>query len=396
MSSLEFVIESPESTRQNKKRPRLVTSCDNCRVKKIKCIQQPSTGSCEACTTARIPCLYRDREQYFAERTRLLTGATTTLPHVSSLNQTTLQDSPTPSSGLSSLHTTAPCTSVFSDMSPGASTSATYDPQIDMFAAVQGQSQALSGEVGEQMTSTIWHNPLQTSPPNYSQYRVMHLGTTVNEASRMPPSSTSPQLSGLFDPSHPTQPHPTLMVDFIRVFFDKLTTTYPFLSLEIVRDQFIRHRLSPLLANCIAASAARYSTMPEIHQIGSANVADVYCQMAKALIPSNAEAVSLDDVHALVLLSWAECQRGRTTTFNTYAGLAIRFATQLGISNESTPQLMQILDPRMASMLRATLQAIQFLKDTSPAEGSSNSAPFNLGTSTASHGSTLWDHMGTL
>ena len=54
------------------------------RVKKIKCVQQPASGKCEACLTANLPCLYRDREQYFAERTRMLSGAGSALRDASS------------------------------------------------------------------------------------------------------------------------------------------------------------------------------------------------------------------------------------------------------------------------------------------------------------------------
>ncbi|KAI0356277.1 hypothetical protein OH77DRAFT_1401438 [Trametes cingulata] len=388
MSGIEFVIEVPQSNRQNKKRPRLVTSCDNCRVKKIKCIQRPSTDTCEACATAGIPCLYRDREQYFAERTRLLTGVTTTPSHASSSGRSTPQHPVARSSPPCPPSTTAPGGPA-ADHFPGAFTSMASYPQMDAFAAVQDHDQALLGGLYEQPAVTVWYTP----PPSVSQYPNMHFG--VAPSAPMPASSTSPQLSGLFDPSYPTQPNPSLMVDFIRAFFDKLGETYPFLSLEIVRDQFIRHKLSPLLANCIAASAARYSTLPQIQQIGSANVADVYCQMAKVLISSNAEAASLDHVHALMLLSWAECQRGRSSAFSTYAKLAIRFATELGITDEALPQLTQVLDPRMAGILHATLQGIRFLKTTNSAAEASSSAASNSSAGGTSQ-NTLWNHIGIL
>ena len=107
MADLEFVIEAPHVARTNKKRPRLVTSCDHwyvwdssrstqhwltpkssySRAKKIKCIQQPATGKCEACISADLPCLYRDREQYFAERTRMLSGAGSAIQDASTSGQ---------------------------------------------------------------------------------------------------------------------------------------------------------------------------------------------------------------------------------------------------------------------------------------------------------------------
>lgn len=91
--SFQFIIESPQHTQGHKKRPRLVTSCDNwyaiigsseastyliihSRLKKIKCLQPSPETKCEACKTARIPCRFRDRERYFAERSRAIAGGT--------------------------------------------------------------------------------------------------------------------------------------------------------------------------------------------------------------------------------------------------------------------------------------------------------------------------------
>ncbi|KAF8893921.1 hypothetical protein BD779DRAFT_1669437 [Infundibulicybe gibba] len=72
--SFQFIIESPQHSQGHKKRPRLVTSCDNCRLKKIKCLQPSPETKCEACKAAKIPCRFRDRERYFAERSRAIAG----------------------------------------------------------------------------------------------------------------------------------------------------------------------------------------------------------------------------------------------------------------------------------------------------------------------------------
>jgi hypothetical protein len=88
--SFQFIIESPQHSQGQKKRPRLVTSCDNwqvllliltpndslhtSRLKKIKCLQPSPEAKCEACRSAKIPCRFRDRERYFAERSRAIAG----------------------------------------------------------------------------------------------------------------------------------------------------------------------------------------------------------------------------------------------------------------------------------------------------------------------------------
>lgn len=45
------------------------------RLKKIKCVQVKSQPRCEACEAGNTPCQFRDRERYFAERSRIVTGA---------------------------------------------------------------------------------------------------------------------------------------------------------------------------------------------------------------------------------------------------------------------------------------------------------------------------------
>jgi hypothetical protein len=50
-------------------------SAPNSRLKKIKCVQVKSLSRCEACEAGNTPCQFRDRERYFAERSRIVTGA---------------------------------------------------------------------------------------------------------------------------------------------------------------------------------------------------------------------------------------------------------------------------------------------------------------------------------
>lgn len=109
MSDLHFVLENPQdnSRREHKKRPRLVTSCDNwyagpyqirltfradpqiifnpfisssSRAKKLKCIKGGENAPCESCTTSGVTCEFRDRDQYFAERSAKSVNATSNSP----------------------------------------------------------------------------------------------------------------------------------------------------------------------------------------------------------------------------------------------------------------------------------------------------------------------------
>ncbi|KAH9847193.1 hypothetical protein C2E23DRAFT_890251 [Lenzites betulinus] len=385
MSGIEFVIEVPQYARQNKKRPRLVTSCDHCRVKKIKCVQHPTAGKCEACSAAHLPCLFRDREQYFAERTRMLSGATSVVCEASTSGDPSAAQL---SAINSSSSYSTPDRGFPAAAPPNTSHPSAHYPFMDMNGVDLDRSQAFSGGMGAQAVLPLsWHDPPQASTWA-QQSHVPHLGSRIPTPATPPlfcSPESSPSTSGLFDLSDPTQPHPNLMMDFVPVFFDKFGAAYPFLTPENVCDQFFRRRLSPLLANSIAASAARFSTVPEIQQIGPANAANVYCQMAKNLMPQNSSGVPLDAVHALIILAWAEYKRGRHVVFITYARTAIRIAAELGISDDSmSSPLAHILDPEVARVIQATLQSIGHLNrtiSTSPFVTPSPNTPANTSSS---------------
>ncbi|KAG8928943.1 hypothetical protein FRC01_005150 [Tulasnella sp. 417] len=70
-----FILEEPSTGsskgQNNRKRARLVTACDNCRLKKIKCIRTAQLDSelpCEACKVSNTDCSYTDRDRYQNER----------------------------------------------------------------------------------------------------------------------------------------------------------------------------------------------------------------------------------------------------------------------------------------------------------------------------------------
>ncbi|KAI0745394.1 hypothetical protein C8Q76DRAFT_29473 [Earliella scabrosa] len=369
MADIEFVIEAPQVTRTNKKRPRLVTSCDHCRVKKIKCVQQPATGKCEACQAANLPCLYRDREQYFAERTRMLSGAGSALrdascnaqsrAHLSAINAST----PTPSRG-----PTPPQSSHASgsaSTTPDRSTPPSFSSYLGVSmssAEVQSNSSWSYGYNAGPVHPT-WDGPVD--PVSWTPRRSPDMNAHIQTGMGIPPPSPQASLYvGLFNTAESTQPHPNLMVNFIHVFFDRLGSTYPFLSYEVIFERFLNHGLPNLLANAIAASAARFSTLPEIVQIGPANAADVYCQMAKSLVPPANTPASIDSLHAVMLLAWAEHKRGRHAMFSAYAQIVMRIAAELGISEDSLPHLSRMSGAHGARTLQTTWQCIQQLERT--------------------------------
>ncbi|PIL34135.1 transcription factor [Ganoderma sinense ZZ0214-1] len=374
MTDLEFVIEAPQAMKSNKKRPRLVTSCDHCRVKKIKCVQQPATGKCEACLSSNVPCHYRDREQYFAERTRLLSGGGSGMLRDASANAQNAAhlsaiDAYTPSSSRGSSpsymsRSGSSSTSSISNpsYSPFSSTMDVSNLDIDpywTFVADFDSQQSLS-------TSDAFMQPSSWSPSSStsSARRTPSMSSSDPAALRPYQATRSSPFLGLFDETDHQQPHPHLMIAFLHVFFEQLGPTFPFLSSESVYERFLHRRLSPLLANAIAASAAPLSTINEIVQIGPANVSDVYCQVAKKLLPAEGSQATIETLHAVMLLSWAEYKRGRQTMFTVYSRMTTVLATDLGISEESLPQLTRVSDLHGGRMLQSTWQGIQLLERT--------------------------------
>ncbi|KAI1796376.1 hypothetical protein LXA43DRAFT_616825 [Ganoderma leucocontextum] len=371
MTDIEFVIEAPQATKSNKKRPRLVTSCDHCRVKKIKCVQQSTTGGCGACVSSNVPCRYRDREQYFAERTRMLSGAGSVLQDAAANAQNTAHlsaiDASTPSSSRGSSPPYISRSGSSMSNTPN-SNSPSFTCSMDISNLDINPFRTFVADFGTQRllsTSDGSMQPLSWSPSSTSSARRTPDMSFSDPAALLPkPATRTSPLLGLFDETDHQQPHPHLMMAFLHVFFEELGPTFPFLSLESVYERFLHRRLSPLLANAMAASAAPLSTINEIMQIGPANTADVYCQVAKSLIPAEGSQATIETLHAVMILSWAEYKRGRQTMFGVYARMATLLATDLGISEESLPELTRVSDAHRARMLQNTWRGIQMLERT--------------------------------
>lgn len=274
-----------------------------------------------------MPCLYRDREQYFAERTRMLSGAGSAVRDASSKAQLSAINAFTPSSSRGSTPSQASTSSDRSSASSDRSDSPSYfsylgveyvgtttppfQPYTDTFDAQPGPSlwcvsslvRANFIDVDVEPCRDATMPPLAWSPPRHSPDLHPERGQIHGGMGMAAPMNP---LLGLFESGDSNQPHPSLMMNFIQEFFAKFGSTYPFLSSDVVYERFIHRRLPPLLANAIAACTARcaillrlvthlqtnplnavtrrFSTVPEIMQIGPANASDVYCQMAKVCI----------------------------------------------------------------------------------------------------------------
>ncbi|KAK7057449.1 hypothetical protein R3P38DRAFT_2841057 [Favolaschia claudopus] len=346
--SFQFIIESPQHAQGHKKRPRLVTSCDNCRLKKIKCLQPSPETKCEACKAAKIPCRFRDRERYFAERSRAIAGPNVGSPYGDEPRSpsNSSASSPSLSNPRSSTNSPKPSGVVVPE---GDSRYLSYPPDsrrsIDRSSSLRGPTR----------NDSIAYN---MAPPPMQQLQ--------NPRHNRPPSQHGVRPVHLFDPERPQFPHPTYMQHFIQLFFEQLGAEFPFIAYDEVSRDYWDQVMSPLLANCIAAMATRYSTMSELTVRGLPNVADTYGDNAKNMLASVAHVSSMDTLHGIMLLAWSEYKNSRIAGLRTYCQMAMRMAMELGLS-EQTPSPINLTESERnrrrstwASVLQLHLTASSF------------------------------------
>ncbi|KAJ7497054.1 hypothetical protein FB451DRAFT_1209882 [Mycena latifolia] len=339
--SFQFIIESPQHAQGHKKRPRLVTSCDNCRLKKIKCLQPTPEAKCEACKAAKIPCRFRDRERYFAERSRAIAGPNVGSPYGDeprcAITNSLPSEEPDPCCRSPSLDNYSNSSS--SSPSHSNPRSSTNSPKPSGVVIPDGDVRYLSyppesRRSVDRRSGPSSLRPSRNDPIGYGF--IFPSPQLVETSNRSRPSSqhgTRPV--HLFDPERPQFPHPTYMAHFIQLFFEQLGAEFPFITYDEVSRDFWDQLLSPLLANCIAAMATRYSTLSELTVRGLHNVAETYGENAKNILASINHIPSMDTLHGVMLLSWSEYKNNRIPGLRSYCQTAMRMAIDLGLSDQN-------------------------------------------------------------
>ncbi|KAG2072230.1 hypothetical protein BDR04DRAFT_1013817 [Suillus decipiens] len=341
MDGFQFIIESPQETQGHKKRPRLVTSCDNCRLKKIKCLQSSPETQCEACKAAKIPCKFRDRERYFAERSRAIAGPSSASPyHGSSSRATTTVPEPSERSNSSGTNEYAtPASTVYTPPSQGYSNSISRSPS---------------------------YSPPGTTSTDHGRYQTYPDHSRPTAHSRPHLTSGGYRPTQLFDPMHPQMPQRSWMPHFIQIFISQLGSQCGFVTYDDLYEKFRHQTLSPLLSNCIAALGARFCDIPDVVARGPHNVADIFCENAKEMLSAALNQPTLDVLHAVITLAWTEYKTGRLLGFRQYGDLAMRTAMAIGLSEESTRQMSPY--DSYQNRLRLTWQSVSQLYASSACE----------------------------
>ncbi|KAI9510919.1 hypothetical protein F5148DRAFT_1175213 [Russula earlei] len=364
MDSLRFVLEAPQLSQTHKKRPRLVTSCDNCRLKKIKCVQIKSQPRCEACETGNTPCQFRDRERYFAERSRIVTGASAS-------------SSPGHSRRSSSSQSIDPSVLPLSSRADSVDASGWYSG-AQASSDTGHPSRYASSSPSYSLSSSPQSNPdhwfssplVEPARPHYerqSSYNPTHLANGVSSRGDFShyaipdPSATqrdrpaASQPPPLFDSRHGTMPHPTILMHLVQVFFECFSRNFPFLQYEDVSRRVFNGTLSPLLANSIAALAARYSQSSDVLARGATAVSNAYADAAKRLLHDSSHVPYIEILHAVIVLAWSEYKAGRMAGPTEYSQMATKLAMSLGLGNDVVGQTSS---ERERTLLRSTWTSV--------------------------------------
>lgn len=329
-TNFQFIIESPNAAQSHRKRPRLVTSCDNCRLKKIKCLQPSPEAECEACRSAKISCRFRDRERYFAERSRAIAGPSASTLYTRAASGTVAQDHPADVNSTEySLGQQVQATCSNAPSASHSSQRSSYSPPGTGYGSeghARSQSYAspeISKSSGVPRYSSndehVHHRPSASTSQSYERH--------VNQPSHY-------RLSQLFEPDQPQFPRRDFMSQFTTLFISHMGAQCPFLTYEDLYDRLRRQTMSALMANCIAALGARASDIPEVVARGPSTVAETYCETARELLTASLNQPTLETLHCVMLLAWTEYKAGRPHGFRQYGDLAMRTAMAIGLSEQ--------------------------------------------------------------
>lgn len=174
----------------------------------------------------------------------------------------------------------------------------------------------------------------------------------------------------IFDPHRPRFPHPYRMRQLATVFFDNLGSLFPFLDRYDVLHRIEQQTCSAILSNCIAGLASRYVD-PDLVPCGTA-----YYDNAKSLAYCVASVPSVEALHALLCLTWAEYGAGHDDAFWVYSRMAITMCLDLGIGCESTIQIAAT--PEVRHRLRLTWWTVVCTADIAAAWATGRSATLDL------------------
>ncbi|TDL22659.1 hypothetical protein BD410DRAFT_861278 [Rickenella mellea] len=342
MDGLRFILEDPHAaSSREKKRSRLVTACDTCRAKKIKCHQSSPSAKCEACKASKSACRFRDRERYHAQRSGSL-SATSSAFNSDAEDVNSSDDSPRPR------RATLP----FSDLGGlSQSRSSSLPPMLPKlpseYTEMMGRNGSPRGDVGPERPGRRSSRQIgRFSPVEYGFLPARHSSPGLVRASPLR-AAFELSLEGdshhselFFDPLRPSFPSFKYMQHGAELFFDNLGPHFPFLR----RDQVIRsandQTLPAPLANCIVGLALRFSLSEHSAGIPRYHLGEPFIDVAKEFVMPVICQPSLETLHALLLLAWCEYGSGHEAGLSLFTGYAVHMALDIGLGHDANIQMI--------------------------------------------------------
>ncbi|KAL5511804.1 hypothetical protein ACEPAH_5022 [Sanghuangporus vaninii] len=314
MSDIQFVFEKPQKPVQTvRKRTRLITSCDACRIRKVKCrLTGRGDDKCESCEASGSVCVFEERNRIRSQR------------------------------GIATF-TVAPTR---------------HSHKINPKASLSGQSceSILPSEVFEGASTSS----LSSSSPSTSRKKSSHRARLLELPSEGQ-SSTINDLHDetmLFDPCRKAYPHAKLLPSFIELFFLYAGCVFPFFDPVETARCAREGNLSPLIANCLAAYSARFSD--EIrHEPGQRHLSgEPYLNVVKSLLFEGASS-KLEQLHAMILIAWTENGSGRSKNCLMYSQMASSLAAELHLYSED--HILQEPSEGIRDVCRLTFWSVVWL-----------------------------------
>jgi Fungal specific transcription factor domain len=197
------------------------------------------------------------------------------------------------------------------------------------------------------LTSFRYFHPEQHAGPSFiSEFNVFPHNTAHAQDTDV--TANSYYQLPLFDPNRPRFPHPHRMRKLGAIFFDHVGVHFPFLDRFDVLHRIEQRTCSAILSNCIAGLATRFANPSQPDLAAGLPFYD----MAKTLAANVISMPSVEALHALICITWAEYGAGRDDGFWTYSRMAITMCLDLGLGNEATIQVAAT--PEVRHRLRLT------------------------------------------
>ncbi|KAF9102360.1 hypothetical protein BGX27_011024 [Mortierella sp. AM989] len=131
-------------------------------------------------------------------------------------------------------------------------------------------------------------------------------------------------------------PRKDILDHLIQLFFDSVYFQLPMIHPGTFMTQYREGKVSPNLLNAICASAARFSTHPDVVTTPAFLAGEPFASNVRAALIDSIDIPTVANVQALLLLGMYEYGAARGPRAWMFGGMAIRMAHELGLNREDS------------------------------------------------------------